>query len=97
MKKMAILQVTPEVIRELLHLPDGAVLTDLRVPFHMPGVLELKIEGAGWNTPEAGALCVADPCTVVRGDDGSISVDWNLPNLAIEKSDEAQLLSKDDL
>lgn len=79
MKKMAILEATPELLRELLHLPPGATLVSLCVPFDQPGVLQLKIEGAGWDTPEGSRIQQAPPGEAVRLDNGQLQVDWKLP------------------
>lgn len=74
MKKMAILTASPEVIRHLLQLPEGCTLVDINVPFESPGVLELKIEGAGWLSPEGSMLVKAPVGEIVNG-----KVDWKLP------------------
>ena len=78
-RKMAILRVTPEALRELLYLPDGAILDDVDVPFNAPGTLLLKVSGAGWDTPEGGAIVTANSATTDRNPDGSLTVNWHLP------------------
>ena len=45
-KKMAILALTPEAVRQIMGLPDGVTVIELKVPFYQPGVVELKI---CWN------------------------------------------------
>lgn len=76
MKKMAILVASPEVIRHLLQLPESTTLIGLNVPFDNPGVLELKIEGAGWNTPEGAMIVKAPIGEIVNG-----KIDWKLPHV----------------
>lgn len=80
-KKMAILQVTPEALRELLHLPDAAIVVEVRTNWDSRGVLEVKIEGAGWLTSEGSAVQKAEMVTIdtVTFYGGSIPVNWNLP------------------
>jgi len=78
-KKMAILALTPEAVRQIMGLPDGVTLIELKVPFYQPGVVELKIEGAGWDTNEGAAIVQAPAATVMKTDDGLI-IDWGLPD-----------------
>jgi len=73
--KMAILQVTPDFVRRLLQLPDGTIITGVRESFLRPGVLEVKIEGAGWEVSEGDIITIAPPG--VFNSDGLI--DWHLP------------------
>lgn len=79
-KKMAIITITPEAIRELLFLPEGATLISLETPFDTPGILRLKIEGAGWDTPEGASIQYASDAVASRDENGVISVNWNLPS-----------------
>lgn len=74
MKKMAILVASPEVITHLLQLPEGARLIGLQVPFDNPGILELKIEGRGWDTQEGSMITKAPIGKIVDG-----IIDWNIP------------------
>ena len=78
-KRMAILVATPEMIRELLFLPPGSTLIGLRVPFDKPGTMELKIEGAGWNTAEGCPIVRAPAGEATRDESGILHVDWKLP------------------
>ena len=78
-KKMAILVAPLDVIRQLLFLPPGSQLIDLRVPFDNPGTLELKIEGAGWYTAEGCVITRVPNATVTMDENGAVKVDWNLP------------------
>jgi len=54
--KMAILCIHPAIFRELLQLPDDAVIRNIHVPHDRYGVLEVTIEGAGWETAEGQVL-----------------------------------------
>lgn len=78
MKKMAILTLTPEAIRELLHLPDGSTLIALTIPFETPGVMKIKIEGAGWDNPEGQPIRHANAARAAKDDNGNIVIDWRL-------------------
>lgn len=80
MKKMAVLTVVPEVLRELLCLPPGTTLVDMQVPFERPGVLELKIEGSGWDTPEGSVIMRAPAAEIIKEGSSRIAVDWKLPS-----------------
>jgi len=80
MKKMAIITLTPEALRELLQLPDGLTFIEARIPFYTPGVMEVKVEGAGFDTPEGGAIYKSEPAIVTRKEDGTLDIDWRLPS-----------------
>jgi hypothetical protein len=75
--KRAIITATPEFLREVLHIPDGAIITDIRVPFDNPGILEIALEGAGWETPEGFYIQKAQVGTVKKNGD-KLDIDWNL-------------------
>lgn len=78
-KKMAILTLTPEAIRELLQLPENAVFVEQHIPFDQPGVMEIKVEGVGWDTPEGCVIQKAEAATVTRNEVGELEIDWRLP------------------
>lgn len=83
-RKLAILQISPELLRELFQLPDGAEVLDLRVPIDYRGLLEVKIAGAGWPTLEGQAI-MRTVGTVTRefdagGAEVRRSIDWRLPS-----------------
>ena len=56
MKRMAILEIHPQAFRDLLQLPEGAEISDLRLNIDRRGVLEVKIDGAGWEVREGECL-----------------------------------------
>lgn len=82
-KKMAVLQVSPEVFRQFLQLPPEAeVLRVEAVPGHRGG-LHVVIEGAGWSTAEGGPIPPAyGVVTTERSADGQPPrhcIDWGFP------------------
>lgn len=89
-KKMAILTITPEVLRQLLQLPECDVIRVETDPGYR-GVLRLVIEGAGWDTPEGGPIMPADTaiCTTETDDEGHkhVAIDWRLPANEPEEAD----------
>lgn len=83
-KKLAILEIAPPLLRELFCLPPGAEVVDLRVDFSRRGILEVKIEGAGWLTDE-GAMTMRTTGTVTRefdaeGKETSRRIEWGFPS-----------------
>jgi hypothetical protein len=78
MTKMAVLTVSPELLIELLHIPPEAKVLDIRVPFSNPGVLELKVEGVGWETPNGAAIMFAPPAEITQSG-CAIEIDWKVP------------------
>lgn len=87
-KRMAILTVTPEALRQLLQLPNGVELVRVEMAQGQRGALRLMIEGAGWPTPEGGYVQPAQIATVHTSyhfaEDGQNirldKIDWNLPD-----------------
>ena len=83
MKKMCILKVAPEVLRDLLQLPPEATLIKVESPYCMLGVVHLVVEGIGWDTPEGGAILIAPSAVIsdVRDENGTITsrtIDWGV-------------------
>lgn len=83
-KKQAILEIAPELLRELFCLPPGAEIVDLRVDINRRGVLELKIDGAGWLTDE-GAMLMRTTGVITRefdvdGKETRRSIEWGFPS-----------------
>lgn len=84
-KKMAILTVSPELLRSALCLPDGCEVVRVQMAQGYRGVIELVIDGAGWDTREGSAIMPARigiGCTAYA-DNGKIlshSIDWGLEN-----------------
>lgn len=52
----AILLITPEVLAQLLQLPEGSYIDSAHAPHDRPGMLELRIRGAGWPVLPGGRL-----------------------------------------
>lgn len=50
--KRCIIDIEPHVFRQLLQLPEGALIEDVRVSYERCGVLEIRMSGCGWETPE---------------------------------------------
>lgn len=80
----AILRVTPEALAALLQLPPGAYIDDVYALHDTPGVLELRVRGAGWPS-RPGQLLERRGGMVTQhyADDGSVTkivIDWGLPS-----------------
>jgi len=80
---MAIFQVTPEVLAEMLQLPPGAYIDSVHAPHDKPGTLDLRIRGAGWPT-RPGMVIMRTTGTITRhtAADGSElrhEIDWGTP------------------
>ena len=84
MKKMAILSLTPAVFRELMQLPDGVIVTNIETPIDKNGVVEVRIEGAGWDTYEGARIQYAPAATIEEGCDVDgieiTFINWNFPD-----------------
>lgn len=81
-QKLAILSLSPDLLRELLQLPRGAEILDLRVPLYYRGVLEVKIVGAGWPTMEGQAITSTIGTVTRTRDENGVerrSIDWGFP------------------
>lgn len=76
----ALLQIAPATLRELLQLPDGAYVDDVHAPHDKPGMIEIRIRGAGWPTMPGEMLRrTIGTVTVTRDDAGrelARTVDW---------------------
>ncbi len=73
-KKMAILPVSPAVLRALLQLPPGADVVRMEMAPAMNGTVNIVIEGDGWDVHEGHYIPAASGNVIVDG-----VVDWNLP------------------
>ena len=79
-KKMAILTATPEVIRELLQLPDNAVIRNIRSRYDYYGNLEIVVEGVGWDIMEGQPVMKAPVGEITYSAiSQDMIVDWKLP------------------
>lgn len=81
--RAALLVLSPEMLAELLQLPSGCHIDGAVAPHDQPGVLHLRVRGAGWPT-KAGWLLPQVRGTVTRyhADDGSVLrhvIDWGFP------------------
>ena len=81
--RAALLVLSPEILAELLQLPDGCHIDHATAPHDQPGVLHLRVRGAGWPT-KAGWLLPQVRGTVTRhhAEDGSVlrqTIDWGFP------------------
>lgn len=79
MKRMAILEIHPQAFRDLLQLPEGAEISDLRLNIDRRGVLEVKIDGAGWEVRE-GECLMRTTGTVTTEENGRRCIDWGMPS-----------------
>jgi len=75
--------VTPEALAELLQLPAGSQVDACVSPHDQPGVLHLRIRGAGWPT-RAGMFLPRTRATITdhRAENGELLrrvVDWHMP------------------
>ena len=73
--KLAKLFVTSDILRVALQLPENSVLRYIRESTNNYGVLEVVVEGEGWETPEGAAIRTTQIATIESG-----KIDWNLPN-----------------
>jgi hypothetical protein len=81
-KKMAILRVTAEAVRDLLQLPAGVEVLRVEVAPGVRGCLNVVIEGAGWDTPEGGLIVPTYGTVHTKCDEvGYVShkIDWRFP------------------
>jgi hypothetical protein len=81
--RAALLVLSPDMLAELLQLPEGCHIDAAVAPHDQPGVLHLRVRGAGWPT-RAGWLLPQVRGSVTRyvADDGStvrLAIDWGLP------------------
>ena len=81
--RAALLVLSPEILAELLQLPLGCHIDGAVAPHDQPGVLHLRVRGAGWPT-KAGWLLPQVRGTVTRycAEDGSTLrqvIDWGFP------------------
>lgn len=57
--KGVVIRVTNELLREVLNLPEEAVIADARVPFDGGAFVEFKVVGAGYELHEGDRFPVA--------------------------------------
>lgn len=81
--RAALLVLSPEILAELLQLPPNCHIDGAVAPHDQPGVLHLRVRGAGWPT-KAGWLLPQARGMVTRyhAEDGSVLrhvIDWGFP------------------
>jgi len=69
--KVRIMQLSTELLRQVLQLPDGTDIVDVRMSFDRPGVMELRILHDSFSPMRDGY--VIPRVTPVFGDDGFVS------------------------
>jgi hypothetical protein len=72
--KAAIIVIDPELFRELLQLPEKAIVRRINVPYDRYGIIEIVLENVGWETAEGQYILHTPPATIVDS-----KIDWNLP------------------
>lgn len=79
----AILVVNFEWLRIMLQLPKGARIEAVQSPIEQPGIVLLRIRGAGWPCEEGEVIQrTSSHTTCTRLDDGrelAPVIDWGLP------------------
>ena len=77
----ALLVATPEALVAALQLPAGCHIDSVSAPHDRPGVLILRLRGAGWPTEIGERLReVVGTVTKHHGTDGrDVVIDWGLP------------------
>lgn len=78
-KRMAILRVTPDILREVLNLPEHAVVTQVEGHFEKPGTVDVMVKGIGWEMLEWECVMRANPPEKVYKDCGHFGLLWDLP------------------
>ena len=67
-----------------MQLPEGVIVTQIDAPIEKNGVVEVRIEGAGWDTMEGSAVMYAEPATIEEHDCGLAGaetvINWNFPD-----------------
>lgn len=82
-KNMALLRIDARYLAALLQLPEGTAVLGVRDDISSAGVLEIKVEGAGWPTAE-GQQIMPTTGTVIdtRDATGGLvcrTVNWGFP------------------
>jgi hypothetical protein len=76
----ALVVVRPEILAELLQLPPGCHIDAATAPYDQPGVLHLRVRGAGYQT-KAGWLLPQVTGNVTRrgGEELNPVINWSFP------------------
>ena len=76
----AILRVTPEVLAELLQLPEGSYIDAVQAIHDRHGTLELRIRGAGWLVAPGEIMQRTEATiTMLHTIGPSPVIDWGFP------------------
>jgi hypothetical protein len=81
MMRKAIIKIGPEILTKLLRLPKGAVVSNIRSSWNSYGVVEILLEGVGWELAAGDAVPIARPATMTMNESGDVDIDWHLPNV----------------
>lgn len=78
----ALVVVSPEMLAEFLQLPPGCYIDAATAPYDQPGVLHLRVRGAGYPT-KAGWLLTHVTGNVTRRGDGRPNpvIEWSFPKI----------------
>lgn len=91
-ERMAILRLTPEALAALLQLPQGSYIDAVAAHVEMPGMLHLRVRGAGYEVRPGEVIPRAPAATVRMLSDGENRwpvIDWHLPEVRITTAAEA--------
>lgn len=80
--QVAIFEIQPDMLRAMLGLPEGTVISGVREPIDKLGVLQLRVEGMGWSHREGTMIPMTCPVVTMRPatpDDLVPQVDWRCP------------------
>jgi hypothetical protein len=69
MIKRCIIEITPDVLAEMLQLPVTAIVEEVRTDVERCGVLQIRVSGCGWETNPGDRLRVT---TGTMYEDGTI-------------------------
>lgn len=82
-ERAAILRVSHEILAQFLQLPEGAYIDAVFAPYDAPGVIELRIRGAGWPITLGQIIPRASGIVHMTIDEDApskiVSIDWGLP------------------
>lgn len=83
-ERMAMLRLTPEALAALLQLPEGSYIDAVEARADTPGMLHLRLRGAGFEV-RPGELIPRAPAATVRmlsdGENRWPVIDWHLPQV----------------
>ena len=94
-RKIACVQVTDELLREVLALPAGTTIVNIQRHGDLPDVFVFYLEHPDFSETEAGeplellpiitveyeeSPAIRWPCRKRKRADPTITIDWNLPN-----------------